>query len=360
MAYAKIRNVDICAVCATVPKNIAHSRDTLSFIDAEEARKIIDVIGIISRRTAYGNVLASDYCVFSATQLLNKLNWQPDEIELLVFVSQSRDYILPNTAHIIHKRLGLSKKCIVFDIPLGCSGYTYGLYIAASLTQLGQYKKVLLLAGETASYVISDRDKTTASLFGDAGTATALFYDENATTNMYFNLQSDGNGFDSLWVKENGFRCANTQLEKIFIRKGIERAGQHLIIDGVRVFEFSIAEVAQNIFDLADNYKTNFIELADFFVMHQANFLINETIRKQLRIVKEKTLYSIQNFGNTSSASIPLTLVTNAVNVNYKNSKNLLLTGFGTGLSWASTFIENSNLHCMPLFEIDNNTALAN
>ena len=142
------------------------------------------------------------------------------------------------------------------------------------------------------------------------------------------------------------------------IGDGVERAAHHLIIDGIKVFEFSINEVAKNINALEENYKIKMTESANYFVMHQANLLINETIRKQLKIPKEKTLYSIENFGNTSAASIPLSMAVNLSSATTHNKNNFLLTGFGAGLSWASAYIENANLFCLPLFEIDNLTAL--
>ncbi len=350
MALFKVNNIRIAGIAATVPKRIMSNLD-YDFVSEEERQKIVKITGVQEKRRADEGVTASDLCIKSAKKLMDDLGWQPEDVDVLVFVSQSRDYILPNTAHHIQAQLGLPKTCAAFDIPLGCSGYVYGLFAAANTMAAGGIKKGLFLAGETPHFVVSERDKASHPLFGDAGTATALESSQGAPT-MYFNLQSDGSGLQSLYVPGGGTRLPLTEENSVEekISEGIYRSAKHLVIDGVKVFEFTMREVPDNATALL-NYAGKSTDDVDWFVMHQANLLMMETARKILRIPTDKTPYSIRNFGNTSSASIPLTIVTQ-ISANVSSGKsNWLLSGFGTGLSWGSCYIETGPVYCPPLIE---------
>lgn len=350
MAFFKVDTIAIAGIAACVPRRIVSNLD-YDLISAEEREKLINVTGVLEKRQCDPGVTASDLCIKAAKQLLDKLGWAPEEIDVLVYVTQSRDYVLPNTAHHIQAELGLPKTCAAFDVPLGCSGYVYGLFVAANTMAAGKIKKGLFLAGESASEVISENDKSTYPLFGEAGTATALAFNEDAGP-MYFNLQSDGSGLKSLYVPGGGVRmpltAENVAEEKI--SEGIYRSAKHLVIDGVKVFEFTMREVAENATNLL-NYANKTAENVDYFVMHQANLLMTEMVRKQLKIAKEKTPYSIRHFGNTSSASIPLTIVSQLGEQVAEGKHNWLLSGFGTGLSWGSCYIETGPITCPPLSE---------
>jgi 3-oxoacyl-[acyl-carrier-protein] synthase-3 len=283
--------------------------------------------------------------------LIHDLSIDKNEIEVLVFVSQTVDYFLPATGIILQERLGLNKNTMAFDIMLGCSGYVYGLSVISTLISTGKFKKGLLLAGDKSTFSVSKKDKSTYPLFSDAGTATLIEYDEHAAL-MDFNLQSDGAGYKAIHIPEGGTRVRwnENTLKPIEIEKGIIRNKSNLWLDGVEVFNFSLREAAPNVQNLI-NYNNTTIDDYHYFIFHQANKLMNESIRKKLKLAPEKVPYSLKDFGNTSSASIPLTMVTQLQDKNLANH-NFIFSAFGVGLSWASCAIKNTHIQLLPLLEI--------
>jgi 3-oxoacyl-[acyl-carrier-protein] synthase-3 len=268
-------------------------------------------------------------------------------------VTQSPDYFIPGSAIILQDKLGLKKSCLAFDINLGCSGYVYGLYVLGNLMSSGQLKKGLLLAGDKSTVSTSFKDKSSYPLFGDAGTATALEFDENATA-MYFNLASDGSGKDAINIEHGGSRYGikKDTFDMIDIEPGIAREKRHLKLNGIEIFNFALREVASNVNELYSKANQT-MNNTDWFVFHQANKLINESVRKKLKITDtSKVLYSLEKYGNTSSASIPLTMVTEATEALTTKDNNLCLSGFGVGFSWGSALIKIQPLVCLPLIEI--------
>ena len=189
MAFLQISHVEIKGISACVPKRIERNRD-YPYLSAEEIEKYIATIGVEQRHCAIhdGSICTSDLCFESAEKLLNELQWNRDEVGLLVFISHTADYKLPSTACILQDRLGLSKQCMAFDSPLGCSGFVYGLGIASSILQTGMIKKALLLVGNTQSFYASPEDQSTALLFGDGGSAIALEYNPDYDRTMDFHF----------------------------------------------------------------------------------------------------------------------------------------------------------------------------
>ena len=351
MAIFSVSNVKYSGVSACVPKNSVSNKDyhNLSEIDKE---LLIKTTGIEEKRIVEPGIATSDLCFEAAEKLIADLNWKKDDIELLIFVSQSRDYILPATAIILQNRLGLKITTIAFDLSLGCSGYVYGLSVISSLISSGKIKKALLLAGDVSSLSPNKNDKSTYPLFGDAGSATALEYSKNAKP-IYFNLQSDGSGYEAIMISDGGVR--NPITESSFVDKkvgdGITRNGRNLILNGLEVFNFTLREVAPNIsdfFEKTNTSKSNY----DYFIFHQANKLLNESIRKKLKITEEKVPYSLDKFGNTSSASIPLTMVSQLSSDLKNKYLSLLFSGFGVGLSWGTMSVETDKIICPELIEI--------
>ena len=343
MAFLTVKHISIKAIAACIPKHIERTAD-YHHITKEEQELFIKTTGIRERRVASSNTTCSDLCYSAAKDILGKIV-DPEEIDILIFVSQSPDYFLPATAIILQDKLNLKKECIAFDVNLGCSGYVYGLSIIGNLLQSGQLKKALLLVGDKSSISASYTDKSAYPLFGDAGTATLLEHDLNAKP-WHFNLQSDGSGKDAIIIEHGHSRNpynGSSDIE-IEIEPGITRTKKHLALNGLDIFNFALREVASNINALLE--KNNFTKnQIDFYILHQANKLINESVRKKLKIEIEKTPYSIDVFGNTSSASIPLTLCYKLKNELKSNYLTLLLSGFGVGYSWGSVILETNNVY---------------
>ncbi len=269
----------------------------------------------------------------------------------MVFVSQSRDYIIPGTSGLLQDRLKLSHTCIAFDVGLGCSGYVYGLSIIGSMMSTGLIKKGLLLTGDISTLNTSYKDKSAFPLFGDAGSATAIELN-NKVLPMMFNLQSDGSGYDAIIIPDGGIRNfadKETSFNYEKINEGIFRNKFNIALDGIKVFNFSLREVKPNINKLLHEFSLTTDDI-DYFVFHQANKLMNETIRKQLKLDTCKVPYSLADFGNTSSASIPLTVVAK-LSEEVKNQKlTMIFSGFGVGLSWGSVILQTENIICPPLY----------
>ncbi|TND09673.1 MAG: 3-oxoacyl-ACP synthase [Bacteroidetes bacterium] len=344
MAVFAVHHVRMAGISSCVPSRKEYNRD-YDWISEDERRMLIKTTGIDGRHVADKGVATSDLCLDAAELLLKKLGWKKDEIDLLVFVSQSRDYILPSTAIILQDRLGLPKTCAAFDIGLGCSGYVYGLSAISSMIATGGFRKALLMAGDISTLSLNYKDKSTYPLFGDAGTVTALEYDPSAPA-MYFNLQSDGSGYQAIILPDGGVRQRpdeNTYVESE-VDKGIIRSRGNLWLNGLDVFNFSVREAPPNISALIQYCQADTGSF-DYFVFHQANLLMNETIRKKLKIPAEKVPYSLGQFGNTSSASIPLTINTLKPE-QVSGKKRWLLSGFGVGLSWGTASVETENLVC--------------
>ncbi len=351
MAIFSIPNIKIAGISACVPRKEVFNID-YKWISLKERQVLIKTTGVEKRRVAEKGTTTSDLCFLAANKLINKLKWERKDIQLLIFVSQSRDFLIPSTSCILQERLGLPKSCIAFDINLGCSGYIYGLSVIGSLISSGNLKKGLLLAGDISSLNCSYRDKSTYPLFGDAGTATAIEYNKQ-TSDLLFNLQTDGAGYDAIIVPDGGIR--NFASKKSFQYKkyspGIYRNKIQLALNGIDVFNFSLREVVPNVNQLL-GYSLKTSDDLDFFVFHQANLLINETLRKKLNIKNEKVPYTIHKFGNTSSASIPLTIVSELREQIQRRSLSLLLSGFGVGLSWGSAIIETNKIVCPEVIEL--------
>jgi 3-oxoacyl-[acyl-carrier-protein] synthase III len=344
---SRIDQVRITGIAASVPTleidNVAWSNFAL-----EETQKIISSTGVKKRRIAE-QLCTSDLCFDAAKTLLEKVVCDPASIDVIIFVSQTPDYVLPATACVLQHRLGLHSQVMAFDINLGCSGYTYGLSVLAQLLSAGHFKKGLLLAGDTVSKMVSEQDRSVAFLFGDAGSATLLEFDVTAPP-MYFDCGTNGAGFDKLMVAAGGFRhraTSETQQRKL-CEAGNIRAQTELLMSGADVFSFTLKEVPKTITQTlqAANWSQDDV---DYFLFHQANaFMLNHIIKK-MHIAAPKALMSLSTYGNTSVASIPVTLCHEFAKFPMDTSKKLLLSGFGVGFSWATLACEVTNMMVLPI-----------
>jgi 3-oxoacyl-[acyl-carrier-protein] synthase-3 len=345
MAIFSIPNIRISGMAAAVPAKVVSNLD-YKWITLKERQQVVKMIGVEQRHIAEKGQTTADLCFAAADRLLDDLGWDRNEIQALIFVSQSMDYIIPASSPILQDRLRLPKTCMAFDIGLGCSGFVYGLSVIGSLMSQSKMKKALLLAGDLSNVTSSYRDKSTYPLFGDAGTVTALEYDESASP-MVFNLQTDGAGYQAIMIHDGGVR--NWVSKKSFTYKkygaGIYRNKLQISLDGIEVFNFSLREVVPNIKATLE-YAGKSLGDFDYFVFHQANRLINETIRKMLKVEKEKVPYSIQKFGNTSSASVPLTIISELKDEISTKKVRFLLSAFGIGLSWGTVLLETEGVVC--------------
>lgn len=293
---------------------------------------------------------ASDLCEDAANRLLVDLKWDKQSVDALVFVTQTPDYILPATACTLQQRLGLSTTCACFDVNLGCSGYVYGLWLASSLVESG-LERVLLLVGDTLTRVVSEVDRSVAFLFGDSGSATALERGNSKTT---FVLGTDGSGADHLIIRAGQARQRMTPdlCERVEMEGGNIRSPQELYMNGSEVMAFTLREVPPLFLQLLQKSGTQKDEI-DAVVMHQANKFLLDNLARKIGIEATRVPTTVEDFGNTSCASIAVTISTILHQQISEKSMKLAMMGFGVGWSWAGCIGDFGPISAPPVNFID-------
>ena len=337
MSALTTRNVRIVGMAACVPSRVEENVDLPIFASREEAEKVIASTGIARRRVCDDGVTASDLSVKAVARLLGDMGWEASSIDCLFYVCTSRDYIAPQTACILQDRLGLRNDCFVMDLPLGCSGWVYGMSVISSMMQTGAFKRGLLIAAETNTKNRNMKDRTVRPLFGDAATVTALEYDTAWNKPMNFVFGVDGAGASAIMAKFGGMRNPTTMdaLKEVEVEPGVVRRGIDMEVKGMDVFGFAIKRPPASLKELTATFGIE-IGAIDFLFLHQANKFIDEKIRKSLKVPAEKVPYCIEDFGNVTSASIPLTMVARTAEALSGEPRHCIACGFGVGLAWAS------------------------
>lgn len=349
MAIIKYKNVGIRAMSACVPKKIISNRDLGYLIPESDIEKTIENIGIEERRVADDDVCASDLCYKAAMKLMEDSEIDPKSIDVLLFMSQTSDYRIPATAPILQHRLGLSKDTACLDLSLGCSGYVYALSTAFAYASMEGVNRVLLLDGETFSKIVNKRDKVDWPLYGDGATATLVEKaDFEAST---FILQSDGAGEAAVKIFGGGMRnpvTADSVVERER-EEGNIRNDLEIYMDGMDVFNFAMSVVPKGVKEIAKVTETT-LEDIDWLVFHQANKFMTDFFAKRLKFNMEKVPYCIQKYGNTSSTSVPLTIVSE-LHDKMKDGDRVVMCGFGAGLSWATARVVFNECKISPVIE---------
>jgi 3-oxoacyl-[acyl-carrier-protein] synthase-3 len=353
MAIISIKNVGITALAACVPSRIIDNYHyDLDLWPEEEVRKVVDKVGVKERRFVDDKTCASDLCFAAAEKLIADNNIDRNEINLLVFLSQTPDYRMPATSILLQYRLGLPKSTMAFDIQLGCSGFINALSVVYAMMQNYGFNKALLLDGETRSKVYSRKDRREAFIFGDAGVAALIERDEKFGES-HFSLNSDGSRCDLIMIKGGGYRnmsSIETLKEKVVDEYGNIRTDENGYINGADVFNFVLVEVPKDIKRLMAATGEE-IHQMDYYVFHQANAFINNYIAKKLKLDKDRIPWTIQKYGNTSSVSVPLTIVSELKD-KMPGEKKLLLSAFGVGMAWATAIVPFVDCNISEIIEI--------
>lgn len=352
MGILSFSNVGISGIAAAVPRQVIKNYEYDLYFKKEDIKEVVDKIGVKERRFADENTCSSDLCFAAAEKLLNGMLVDRDEIDLLIFISQTPDYRMPATSVLLQERLKLSTSTISFDINLGCSAFLYGLTIAFSMITAGGIRKALILDGETRSKVYSQKDRKTGFLFGDGGVA-ALIEKGEKFGKSWFSLNSDGSRESLIKIPAGGYRkmsSLETVTEKVVDEYGNIRSEEQGYMNGADVFNFVIREVPRDFNRLLEYSGTN-VNMIDYFIFHQANSYINSFLAKKLKLPEDKIPSTIEKFGNTSSVSIPLTIVSELAN-DLSLHKRLLLSGFGVGLTWGTAVIEVDGCYVGEIVEV--------
>ena len=348
MAKASESNLIVRGIACAVPSERQTEVNLAASFGEVDAKRLVKGTGVAERRI--GTKCTSDLCFEAANRLINDLGWARDSISHLILVTQSADYVLPATACLLQDRLGLSTECTAFDVNLGCSGYTYGLWLISRLLRQGQ--RAVLLVGDTISMPLKDR--ATVPLFGHAGTATAIERPvDGSGGKAVFCLGTDGSGARNIIIEAGHFRIPSTPetRECKATPDGNVRSQEDVYMNGSEVFTFALKGVPPLVNECLQAADWT-LEQCDDIVFHQANGFMLKTLGDKLGIPSEKVPTSLRWFGNTSSASIPLTLVTERRDQLQTSSRRYLLVGFGVGWSWGAAAIELGPMIIPPLIEL--------
>ena len=317
-----------------LPPNTVTNEELVKEFPEWSVDKIAEKVGVLERRVVVDET-ATDLAVLAAERLFAQNKVNKEDVDFVLFCTQSPDYKLPSSACIIQDRLGLSTKCGAFDFNLGCSGYEYGLAVAKGLIAAGVSNNVLLLTGETYNKYIHPKDKGNRTIFGDGASATIISTEGFAEIGE-FCLGTDGSGAKNLIVKTSGARFVDKANDLTFDEGGNPISSDHLFMDGQEIFMFTLVKVPKMMKEvLAKNNLQK--ESIDLFVFHQANKYMLEHLRKKLKIDEDKFFVNLAKVGNTVSSTIPIALC-DARDENQLKG-NVLLAGFGVGLSWGATII---------------------
>lgn len=326
----KTTGAAIAGVVSCVPKKqITNDYFLPTFGDAG-VNDVIKMIGVETRHWVDENTTTRDLCAAAGRQLLSQLEWSADSIDALIFVSQTPDFRLPATACALQAELGLPQATIAFDINLGCSAYPYALWLASTMVQTGAARRVLLAVGDTVSKIVNPDDRATALLFGDAGTMTAV--EAKDGEEAVFVMGTDGVGAKNLMIPEGGFRTNAIKDDERLLGKD----PSCLFMDGGEIFNFTLRSIPTLVSTTVENSGASLLD-HDAFLFHQANLFMLKHLMKKSKLPSDKVPININQFGNTSCASIPLLMTTMLSDKLKAQTMRLAMFGFGVGYSWSSS-----------------------
>ena len=348
MAFLKIPNVSIKGISACVPPLVEENKD-IPFYSPDEAEKVIESTGVERKHiVADSGITASDLCLKACEKLIADLGWEKDSIDLICNVTQTSDYTNHPNVFVLHEKLGLKNDCMSVDLYHGCPGWVVGLSSAAALVSHGSLKRALLVDGDIITSVQYGQDRECRPLFGDCGTATAIEFDEKATP-LFFQTGTNSVDGVALIHKKGGMREPHTlesyKQELGMLSGDLSTECVEDLMDGMSVFSFGITTPPKSIRQLCDHFGINLSDV-DKLVLHQANMFMVKKIAKKLKMSDDKVPTCLKNYGNTTSTSIPLTIVTQCNDEYSTRNLKSLACAFGTGLAWASVFFETKEIAC--------------
>lgn len=326
MALAKTEGPAIVGLFSVVPGTTEDNAE-LDIVPAAEREALISLTGIRYRRIAPPQTTVGQLFRQAVDGLMERVGWEPESIHVFICVTQSPDRPLPSVACRLHGEMGWPAHTLCFDINSGCSGFVYGLYTAYSLLAgMGKNARAVLCCGDLSSRFTDPTDRAVRPVFSDAASAIAI--EAGGGGISYFNLETDGSGREAI-------TAGHPTGDDAYMR-----------MNGIDIFNYSLKHVPRNVNELLA-YAGMPAGEPDLFVFHQANKLINESIRKKLALPAEKVPYSLYEYGNTASATIPLTLGT-VWEAHGPQTGWVLVSGFGVGFSMASALVRLAPRFCPP------------
>ena len=351
MAYFSIGDLSLTGIVCAVPSQQVSNED-LPLAGDTEPNSLVKIVGIRTRRVAPSAMCASDLCVAAAQRLLELRGLDIGEVGALVFVTQTPDYLLPGNSTLVQRRLGLGPGILLLDLNQGCAGYVYGLAALACVMSAARVRKGLLLVGDTITRLVSPQDRSTLPIFSDAGSATLLELGPSSSR-MYFNLGAAGEGAEAIYVRGGGARepFGPDSLSLREYEHAVARAPVHLAMRGIDVLHYTLKYVAPSIRELLNCAQAD-IQTPDYYIFHQANRILNDSLVKKLGIVPAKAPGTLFDYGNTSCATIPVTICNKLGSALTNTKKTLMLCGFGAGFSWGCALVTAEAILCPDLLEL--------
>lgn len=324
--------VAIESIAASVPNSFQELNPEFLGIGIDEIAKITKITGITQVAIAPSSVTSLDLCIVAAKSLLTANPSYINDIDSIIFVSQTRDYILPTSASLAQAELGLTEASICLDVSSGCTGYLHGLFLASTFLSSNAAHKVLLLCGETNSKLINKADKSVSMIFGDGGSATIL--GRRSGQDSFFSFRTDGKGYDKIIIPEGGYRTPFNvdSLTKSEYENGNFRRPIDMKMDGMSVFNFAITSVPKLVAESLSKLALDASSI-DLFASHQANNLIVNQLSKKCGFSSHQAPFLASKIGNTGPVSIPL-LLTDGFYNRTSNLNKVMMCGFGVGLNW--------------------------
>ena len=317
-----------------LPKQVLTNEQIAQAFPEWSAEKVANKVGITERHIAADDETATDMAYHAAENLFAQ-GVDRNAVDFIILCTQSPDYFLPSSACVLQDRLGLSKNCGAFDFNLGCSGYEYGLAVAKGLIVAGIARNILLLTSETYTKYLHAQDKGNRTLFGDGASATLVSTDGFAEIGEV-GVGTDGSGAENLIVRSLGARNKAMLHDQLLDEDGNIISGDHLYMHGGNVFNFTADVVPDMVAKLLQKSGLQHDDI-DLWVFHQANKYMINYLRKLLDIDKEKFYIFMEKVGNTVSSTIPIALC--EARREDKLHGNVLLAGFGVGLSWGGVML---------------------
>ena len=340
MLAKEFHNIKISGLACAVPNHKVMTDSYKGHFDENIVERFKKATGIKGRYISDGTQTASDLCYVAADALMRKKGVTGKDFDAVILVTQTADYKIPSTAYVLHKRLGIKQDCLVFDINLGCSGFVYGIYVLAGLIESGTIERALLLVGDADTNHHYTGDTSFTMMFGDAGSATIVERGDSVVCGM---IRSDGEGFRTLITPAPGARFPKaTPDDDVSIRQ----------MKGDDTFLFTITKIPKLFKEFYKTFNCSENDF-DYFILHQANLMIINQITKKLKLSVEKVPLSLDEYGNTDGASIPVGIVHLCENIDNIEKLKLITSGFGVGLSWG---VISFNIDCndvLPMIKTD-------
>lgn len=351
----RFKNKKITGILSILPENEVSFEDEMHNYDfsPKQSLRLKSVLGFGKHRIVKGPACVSDLAIEGFTYLFNNNLIQREDIDAIILLTNTPDFIFPPTSNIIQSKLGLKKDTICLDINQGCAGFMVGLMQAFMMLEQQHVKKVAIVTADVISRKSSIKDRNFYPLLGDSAAITII---ENAPSDdIHLFMKMDGNGANAIIIPAGGMRIPYSAETEVMVKDeaGNTRNQNHIFMDGTEVYNFVMHEVPPMFTELFNTYGMTFSQV-DYFMCHQPNRFMLEKLADKLQVPYDQMPNNlVENYGNSASSTIPNIITLNLGESLETDSKKLCMAGFGVGLVWSSTIMEVGNLNFCRKIDVD-------